>query len=95
MKNWDEDKQIITLEKFFGECLRYWERELGVSHDVDKRPFINAIKEIPNYDPYSICGEPFNPKIRNDFIKYRLMDCYGRDWERYYEDVRREIERRK
>ena len=94
MKKWDKDTQILTLEKFFGECLRFWERELKVSSDIDKQPYINAIKEIPSYDPYTPVGEQIDPNIRNEFVKYRLMDCYGNEWEKYYKDTIEEIGRR-
>lgn len=78
-----DDKAI--LESFFGECLRYWERTLKVSSDLDKQPYINAITDIPHNNPYKMQGEPINETIREEFIKARYMDCYGKDWQKYYE----------
>ena len=77
------EETMAILEKFFGECLRFWEKELKVSSDLDKEPFINAIKEIPSTHPYRMGGEKLNPEWVAEFTKYRLMDCYGREWEQY------------
>ncbi len=82
------EEQLAILERFFGECLRYWERELKTNHDIDKEPYINAIKEIPVNYPYTPNGEPFDKEVREEFIKYRLMDCYGKDWELHRTEVR-------
>ena len=77
-------EQFDILEKFFGECLRYWERELKVSSDLDKQPFINAIRDIPTHNPYKMQGELLDAETVKQFKKYRYMDCYGKDWEKYY-----------
>ena len=75
----------LILEKFFGECLRYWERTLNADSDLDKRPFINAIADIPHHNPYRVSGELIDVAIREEFVKEKYMDCYGRDWQRFYD----------
>lgn len=85
------DEQYAVLDKHFRDCVRYWERELKADSDLDKRPYINAIKEIPVVNPLVMLGEPFDTELREDFIKSRFMDCYGKDWERYYKEMRHEI----
>ena len=72
--------QMGILEQFFGECLRFWERTLGVDSDLSQEPFINAMKEIPKYNPYKVQGELLDPDVVADFRRYRYMDCYGRDY---------------
>ena len=80
---WTKEKQTETLEKFFGECLRYWEHTLNVDSDLDNQAYINAINDIPHHNPYSINGEEFDDDVRTQFRNSRLMDCYGKDWEQY------------
>lgn len=77
-----KEETMSVLEKFFGECLRFWEKELNVTSDESKEPYKNAIDEIPKYYPYSPNGEKLNEEWVQEFKKYRLMDCYGKDWER-------------
>ncbi len=72
-----------VLEDHFNSCLRYWERELKVNSDIDKAPYIEAIREIATTDPRSPYGEKLNEEWVAEFRKYRLMDCYGKDWEKY------------
>lgn len=80
-KQWSQE---LILEQFFSECLRFWEKELGVSSDESREPFINAIKEIPRTNPYLVGSkEVIDEQVRNNFIKYRLMDCFGTDWKRH------------
>lgn len=74
---------MSTLVKFFGECLRYWEKTLKVNSDLSNEAYKHAIEEIPKTYPYSPNGEELNPEWVAEFRKYRLMDCYGKDWERY------------
>jgi len=81
---WDKDYQQFILEKFFGECVRYWERTLKTDADLDVMPFLKAMKEIPLKYPYAPDGKDFDPDIRQTFVKCRYMDCYGRDWEDKY-----------
>jgi hypothetical protein len=76
----DKKRQYEILENFFIECVRYWERELNTDSDLDKQPYINAIKDIPMRNPYVPCGEPFDEDVLVEFIKHRKMDCYGNDW---------------
>ena len=78
-----KNETMALLKRFFGECLRYWERTLKVDSDLDKEPYVNAINEIPTNNPYKMAGEPLNPEWVAEFRKYRLMDCYGREWEKY------------
>ena len=84
---WTIENQELTLERFFNDCLRFWERELNVDSDLDREPYINAIKEIPHYNPYVLHGELIDEDVRRRFIRHRLMDCYGRDWESHLCEV--------
>lgn len=77
-------EQYDIMDKFFRECVKYWERELKTDSDLDKQPFLNALKEVPHNNPYRMQGEPIDPEARKHFIKCRCMDIYGKDWERYY-----------
>jgi hypothetical protein len=73
-------EQYAILEKFFYECVRFWEHELKTDSDLDRQPYINAIKEIPQRNPYEVQGEEFDEDVIADFTKSRKMDCYGKDW---------------
>ena len=84
--DWTKEKQYDVLLKFFFECVRFWEHELKTDSDLDKTPYINAIKEIPKHDPYVPNGRPIDEEVRKEFIKHRYMDTYGNDWERYYKE---------
>lgn len=83
--------QVKLLHKHFNDCLRFWEHELKIDSDLSKEPYINAIKEIPVVDPTCPNGEPFDADLREDFIVSRFMDCFGKEWSRYYRLMRREI----
>lgn len=83
---WSKEEQYDTLDKFFRECVRFWEHELNTNSDEDNRPYKNALEEVPKHNPYI----PFNPpeldkSVRDEFIKYRCMDIWGRNWESEYE----------
>lgn len=82
---WDKDTQMEVLERSFNENLRFWEKELKVSSDFDREPFLNAIAEIPHTHPYICRNAPvFDKDIREEFVKSRYMDCYGKNWRNYY-----------
>lgn len=78
-----KDETMKVLEDHFNGCLRFWEHELKVSSDIDKAPYIEAIREIATTDPRSPYGEKLNEEWVAEFRRYRLMDCYGKDWEKY------------
>ena len=71
------NEDLIILEQFHRECLRFWERTLNVSSDLDKEPAIRALNDIrcittnPNI-PYN------SPKLdeytKGIFIKRLEMD---------------------
>lgn len=85
-KQWNQE---LVLEQFFNECLRYWEKELNISSDESREPFINAIKEIPRTNPYLVGSkEVIDESLRNDFIKYRLMDCFGQAWKNHLHEFK-------
>ena len=79
----NKEETMRILEQFFGECLRYWERTLKVDSDLSREPYERAIGDIPKNNPYKMVGEELNPEWVAEFKKYRLMDCYGKNWERY------------
>ena len=82
------EKQYEVLYRHFKDCERFWEHELKTDSDLDREPYIHAIMEIPVVDPFHMKGEPFDKDLRENFIKSRFMDCYGRDWERCYKEMR-------
>ena len=84
--DWTEEYQEFILEKFFFECVRFWERELKTDRDLDKRPYENAIKEIAKHDPSVPNGRLIDENVRNLFKQYRLMDTYGVDWEKHWNE---------
>lgn len=79
-------EQYDILDQFFRECVRFWEHELKTDSDVDRQPYIHAIREIPSTDPYRIGCIPLDPETVKYFKKCRYMDCYGKDWEKYYNE---------
>ena len=83
---WSKDYQQETLTQFFFECVRFWEHELKTDSDLDKEPYINAIQEIPKFDPYvPYTPKPIDEDVRKEFVKSRCMDCWGKDWETHFE----------
>lgn len=74
------------LDQFFRECVRFWEHELKTDSDLDRRPYENAIREIPSTNPYRIGCIPLDTETVKEFTKSRYMDCYGRDWQKYYRE---------
>lgn len=89
MEDWSKLKQYDILIKFFFECVRFWEKELNTDSDLDKTPYQNAIKEIPTQYPYEPNGRKFDEDVREEFIKHRYMDTYGKNWETIYKKERR------
>ena len=79
----NKEETMKILERFFGECLRYWERTLKVDSDFSNEAYKNAINDIPKTNPYKMAGEELNKEWVEEFRRYRLMDCYGKDWEKY------------
>ena len=78
-----KEETMRLLERFFKECLAYWERTLKVDSDTSREAYINAINDIPSTNPYSPNGKELNKEWVAEFRRYRLMDCYGKNWERY------------
>lgn len=80
------EEQYGILDQFFRECVRFWEHELKTDSDLDREPFVRAITEIPSTNPYRIGCIPLDAETVKQFKKSRYMDCYGRDWEKYYRE---------
>ncbi len=74
-----KEETMRVLDRFFGECLKYWERTLKVDSDLSNEAYIRAIDDIPAYYPYSPRGEKLDPEYVSEFRRCRLMDCYGKD----------------
>ena len=72
-----KEETMALLEKFFNECLKYWEETLMVDSDTSTKPFLNAICEIPKTNPYKPNGEKLNKEWVDEFRMYKIMDCYG------------------
>ena len=88
-EDWEETERV--LEKFFYECLRFWEKTLNVDSDLSNEAYKNAIEEIPETYPYHPQGEKLNPVFIARFKKLRLMDCYGKDWEKYMDEKTKKL----
>ena len=88
MEDWSRQTQYDILLKFFYDCVKFWEKELNTDSDLDKTPYQNALKEIPTQDPKVLNGRKFDEKVREDFIKHRYMDTYGKNWETFYKKDR-------
>lgn len=84
-KDITKEEQYNVLLQFFYECVRFWEHELKVTSDESKEPYIHALKEVPRNHPKYIKGYEFDSDVRENFIKDRYMDTYGKEWKRYYE----------
>ena len=80
-----KDQKEILMRHFF-DCVRYWERTLKVSSDESSEPYKRALDELPRNNPFRMTGEPFDAEVLAEFKKSRLMDVYGRDWERHWEE---------
>ncbi len=78
-----KQEQYDLMLRFFHDCVRFWERALKTNSDIDKRPYINAIREIPHNNPYKPDGEPLDEDVRKQFYEDRMMDTYGTDWRNY------------
>lgn len=72
-----KEETMALLEKFFNECLRYWEQTLNVDSDASNKAYLNAIADIPKTNPYKPTGEELNSEWAEEFKRYKLMDCYG------------------
>lgn len=88
IKNLSPEEQISILEQFFKECLQYWEKTLNIDSDLDNSAYKRAIADIPDCVPYYIKAIPFDEEIVKKFIKSRMMDCFGKNWEQYYNLVK-------
>lgn len=78
---WTKEYQHELLNKFFSECLRFWERELNVDSDLDNAAYIRAIEDIPVSDPYCYKNaRTFDKDVVYHFARSRCMDCYGKNW---------------
>ncbi len=78
----NRDYQYSILEQFFGECVRFWEKELNVDSDLSREAWVNALKEIPETNPYVVQGKdyPVDRDVLERFAISRYMDCYGNEW---------------
>lgn len=84
-KSWTREEQLNTLFQFFMECVRFWERELKTDSDLDKEPYIRALREVPTTNPYIPYNSPnIDNEVRTEFIKSRCMDTFGKGWEKEY-----------
>ena len=84
------EQTMVELENFWNSNLRFWERELKVSSDESKQPMIESLTEFcrlqlefsPNH-PYSKEENRLDPDAVKEFIKFRKMDIWGKDWENH------------
>lgn len=79
----NKEETMAILEKFFAQCLSFWEKTLKVDSDLSKAAYIRAIKDIPITNPYKGTRQDLNPEYIAEFRNHRLMDCYGKEWKKY------------
>ena len=62
----------LVLEKFFGECFRYWKMQ-GYE---ERSAFEHALADVKHIkrDPYSPVGKQIDLSVKEKFIHYREMD---------------------
>ena len=68
----NEKETNAILEKFFGECLRYWK----MSGSDDREAFEYALDDVKRVkrDPYVPSGKLVNAAAKAQFVHYREMD---------------------
>lgn len=74
-----KEETMDVLDRHFKDCLKYWERTLGVDSDLSKEAYEHAIEEIPTNNPFKMQGEKLNEEWVEEFRQSRLMDCYGKN----------------
>lgn len=59
-----------VLEKFYEDCVKFWERE---NHEYPK---VQALVEVSNlkYNPFSPLGREINGFAKVDFIRKTIID---------------------
>lgn len=62
----------IIMDKFFGECFRYWKMQ----NYEERKAFEYALDDIKNMkrDPYVPTGKLLDIEAKNQYIHYREMD---------------------
>lgn len=67
-----ERETELILDKFFGECFRYWKMQ-GYE---ERSAFEHALDDIKRlkHDPYVPVGKPIDLGTKAKFIHYREMD---------------------
>lgn len=65
---------LVTLENFYRDCVRFWERELKTSADLDKQVSIMALEDVRRIttNPYVAYN---SPKIDQDTKEYFIKRC--------------------
>lgn len=87
IKTYTRADQERDLERHFTGCRKYWERTLGVSSDESKEPVLRALNELPRYNPFFPYERvTFDEDLLCSFKKCRLMDAYGMEWERHWNE---------
>ena len=68
----NEKETELIIERFFKECLAFWNRTITDTREVFKR----AIRDIETltHDPYEPCGKLIDISTRDKFVKYRKQD---------------------
>lgn len=84
------DSAFAELCRFWNSNVQFWEKELKVDSDSSRQPMIESLTEFCNlnleFSPnYPFCKEEYrlNPEDVKDFIMYRKMDIWGKDWENH------------
>ena len=68
----NEKETELIIERFFRECLAFWNRNKTDSMEAFKMA-IRDIEEL-THDPYDPCGKLIDVPTRDKFIKYRKQD---------------------
>lgn len=65
---------LVVLEQFYADCVKFWERELGVECDTCKDVYIKALEDVKEVTTNPFI--PFNsPKLDASTKEYFVKRC--------------------
>ena len=68
----NERETQLIIERFFQECIVFWNRNKTNSREAFKMAIRNI--ECLTHDPYEPCGKLIDIATRDKFIRYRKED---------------------
>lgn len=89
-----KETQII-LERWYADNVRFWlkqKKDAVDEREANRRALEWDLIEIYQFNhhclhnPYTPSGDELDKQTVLDFMKYRCMDLYGKDWESHYKE---------